>query len=112
MKDEMNGGCLQGDDARGKAAHEVKDGSRDTKTIRDRFVRPFLGFARCWSISIKVRLLLLGLIVVPSIVGLILLESNPAHVQSLFIIALIGGLALQGLKIAARMNTAKRMIEF
>ncbi|WP_051434351.1 GGDEF domain-containing protein [Desulfonatronum lacustre] len=59
-------------------------------------VRPVVDFVYGWSVTIKVRLLLVALIVLPSIGGLILLESRPADLQTYFIFALVGTLAFIG----------------
>ncbi|WP_051822707.1 GGDEF domain-containing protein [Desulfonatronum thiodismutans] len=64
--------------------------------LYDALLRPVVDFVYGWSVTIKVRLLLIALVVLPSIGGLILLESRPADLQTYFIIALVGTLAFIG----------------
>ncbi|WP_158269590.1 GGDEF domain-containing protein [Desulfonatronum sp. SC1] len=62
----------------------------------DALVRPVVDFVFGWSVTVKVRLLLIILIVLPAIGGLVLLESSPSDLQTYFIFALVGTLAFIG----------------
>lgn len=78
----------------------MPDAAMTMKNIRlagrlyDLLIRPVMDFVYGWSITTKVRLLLIALVVLPSIGGLILLESRPNDLQTYFIVALIGTLVL------------------
>ncbi|MFP4111236.1 MAG: diguanylate cyclase [Desulfonatronovibrio sp.] len=88
-----NAGAMEGGSME---ASESRKSPRSTIALYNFIVRPVVSFFHGWSITTKVQLLLVILIVLPSIGGLIILESRPEQVQALFILALIGTLACLG----------------